>query len=136
MQISDLQRLQEIRDALLQLEAAGLLADYRVTYGDLQFIRDLASGQRMLAPVRPQGGPPPQAGTEGEPGPRIRVTFEFHLPRTDGAPPTEAEITEWLRFELKDNGCMAGANPLGRSTVEPIFGTFQWEGVEPAPTEP
>jgi hypothetical protein len=59
-----------------------------------------------------------EAGTE------IEVTLRIKLPR----PATEAEVEEWLRFELNDNGHMQMANPLSEQMVEPIFPNgFGWQ---------
>jgi len=57
---------------------------------------------------------------------RIAVKFDIELPRIE-RPATDAEIEEWLRFELHDNGSMRMANPFADRAVEPIFGTFEWE---------
>jgi hypothetical protein len=63
-------------------------------------------------------GPMLEAGTE------IEVTLRIKLPR----PATEAEVEEWLRFELNDNGHMQMANPLSEQMVEPIFPNgFGWQ---------
>jgi predicted Co/Zn/Cd cation transporter (cation efflux family) len=56
-------------------------------------------------------------------GRTIRVEFEMKVPRFA----TASEIEEWLRFELHDNGSMDGDNRLADLSIEPIFGTLEWE---------
>lgn len=60
------------------------------------------------------------AGTE------ISISFRVKLP-VDATP---EQIKAWLRFELNDNGCLPGGNPLEAEIVEPIFGTFDFEIAE------
>lgn len=47
-------------------------------------------------------------------GTRVRVEFSFYLP----AAATEAELTEWLEFELHANGGMDSKNPLAGNDIE------------------
>ena len=56
---------------------------------------------------------------------RVSVKFDVEIPKTD-QDPTDDEIEEWLRYCLRDNGCMKIANPLSHHEPEPIFGTFDW----------
>jgi len=55
---------------------------------------------------------------------KVHVSFDVLIPK-EGM--TDAQIEEWLRFQLHDNGTMSGKNPLVDETVEPIFGTFDWD---------
>lgn len=56
---------------------------------------------------------------------RIKIEFEIDLPNNINA--TDEEIEEFLRFELNDNGVINGSNPFINHSIEPIFGTFEWE---------
>lgn len=51
------------------------------------------------------------------------VRFSVKLPAGVAATPKEAE--DWLRFYLRDNGSLDGANPLIDHEPEPLSGTFR-----------
>ena len=53
----------------------------------------------------------------------IEITMRIKLPMAA----TEAEVDEWLRYKLNDNGSMQMANPLYSKAVEPVFPMgFDW----------
>lgn len=54
----------------------------------------------------------------------VHVEYDILVPLDNV---TDAEIEEWLRFELRDNGMMSGNNPLSDYEPMPIFGTFYWD---------
>ena len=54
-----------------------------------------------------------------------KMSIEFDIEVPDEI--TYDDLLEWVRFELHDNGCMAGSNPMVDKELTPIFGTLQVE---------
>jgi hypothetical protein len=52
---------------------------------------------------------------------RAKVTFEVEIPDIDH---TTQELTNWLRFEFRDNGHLPAKNPFGEHEPVPVWGTF------------
>ena len=56
---------------------------------------------------------------------RVKVEFEVEIP--DGM--SEDTITEWLRWEFRDNGQIKTSNPLANKVAEPVPYTFEWREI-------
>lgn len=56
---------------------------------------------------------------------RIRVSFEVELPPEAGQC-TDAQIQEWLRFNLHENGILV-ESPLSECEPEPVSFSVDWE---------
>ena len=58
----------------------------------------------------------------------MKIKIEFEIELEDVEEYTEDQLEEFLRYNFRDNGCMSSENPFyGQISVEPIFGTFEWE---------
>jgi hypothetical protein len=57
---------------------------------------------------------------------RVKVTFEVDVPKAGVLP---ADVRDWLRFGLRDNGELSHRNPLVSFEPEPVRGTFKMEVV-------
>ena len=55
---------------------------------------------------------------------KIRIEFTAELPDINHS---QEELENFLRFQLRDNGKLSGGNPFRGQSVEPIFGTLEWE---------
>lgn len=56
---------------------------------------------------------------------RIRVSFDLDLP-PEAEKCSDAQIQEWLRFELHENGSMQDS-PLSECEVYPLAFSVEWE---------
>ena len=60
---------------------------------------------------------------------KVKLEYIVELPDIEYGSISELyeHLEEFLRFETGDNGQMKSNNPFARESIEPIFGTFEWQ---------